>query len=746
MLKTSICTAALLALPALAQAQGTPADFFETRIRPILAASCVSCHNAKLKTGNLDFTSGAAFQSLGESGPSRLLSAIAYSGKIKMPPTGKLTDQEIADVAAWVKAGAIWPSTTLAPAADPRAWWAFQPVKDHAPPAGKNTAAIDRFILARLEASGLTPARPASRLTLLRRATFDLTGLPPTPKEIGDFLADLSPDAFAKVIDRLLASPRYGERWGRHWLDVARYADSTGADEDIRYPYAYRYRDYVIDAFNSDMPYNQFVTEQLAGDLLPAPNPGEVNRRGIIATGFLQVGLKLLAEQDKPKMVYDMVDEQLDTTSRAFMGLTVACARCHDHKFDPIPTRDYYSLAGIFASTKSLAKVEGTVSELYFAPLAPADVYSQYDAHRKRIRNKQREIDQLVTSGSNRYTASLGPRLAAYMLAAYDYEHRPEGMDGVCVEDFARPLQLQPKVLERWIEYLTPNDDVQPHLDRWRAAAKQGRAAAAGAAAVYQKEFDQASLAWEKKVADWSAKLAFAVARTGDVPADVPDKPDMEAGKNRFFATVSSGSRAPFALAAAERKAQFPAEANEKLARLEAGLAALRKSAPPQPDMACGVTEGPEVRQRVFLRGSPASPGEEAPKQFLTIIAGDRQTPVAKGSGRLELARWLTDPSHPLTARVKVNRIWQWHFGEGLVRTPGNYGRLGETPSHPELLDYLAKRFVESGWSIKKMHRLIMLSSAYQMSSEITREQAEKDPANRLLSRMDRRRLDVEEV
>src|SRR5439155_8055 len=233
------------------------------------------------------------------------------------------------------------------------------------------TSPIDAFLLARLEAKKLQPAPPADKLTLIRRATYDLTGLPPSEAEIRDLLGDTSPEAFARVVDRLLASPRYGERWGRHWMDVARYADSTGADEDHRYPYAWRYRDYVIDAFNRDLPYDQFVREQVAGDLLPSDQPGAVNVRGIVATGFLALGPKLIAEQDKVKMFYDIVDEQIDITGRAFLGLTIACARCHDHKFDPISTKDYYGLASIFASSKQLAKLEGTVSELYFAPLVP---------------------------------------------------------------------------------------------------------------------------------------------------------------------------------------------------------------------------------------------------------------------------------------------------------------------------------------------------------------------------------------
>ncbi len=359
-------------------------------------------------------------------------------------------------------------------------FWAFQPIKDSVPPKVKDVSwgrsPLDRFVLAELEKKGLSPARPASKLTLLRRATFDLTGLPPTESEINEFLADKSPDALAKVVDRLLASPRYGERWGRHWLDVVRYADSAGADEDIRYPYAYRYRDYVIEAFNKDLPYNEFIKQQLAGDLLPSAKPGDVNITGIIATGFFQVGPKLLAEQDKPKMVYDMVDEQLDVATRAFMGLTVACARCHDHKFDPIPTRDYYSLASIFASTKSLARVEGTVSQLYFAPLVPKDVADRYNAHQEKVKAKQEDIDEVTGAEADRHAEALRALMPKYLPAAWQYENRPGAMADLKLADFARQQNLDAIVLERWITYLKPSIDVRPHLKRWYAATEAATA------------------------------------------------------------------------------------------------------------------------------------------------------------------------------------------------------------------------------------------------------------------------------
>ena len=496
-----VCSGSLSFAAPKPQANAEQNEFFESKIRPLLSSKCFACHGAEMQMAKLNLATAAGFFKGGESGPvvvkgepenSRLISAVNYQGQVKMPPTGKLKDAEIADLVAWIKIGAPWPDATAAEVVvekpkgyqfteQQKKFWAFQPVKDSAPPKVKNASwsksPLDQFILAELEKKGLSPARPASKLALLRRATFDLTGLPPTETEIQDFLADRSPNAFAKVVDRLLASPRYGERWGRHWLDVVRYADSAGADEDIRYPYAWRYRDYVLEAFNKDLPYNEFIKQQLAGDLLPAAKPGDVNTTGIIATGFLQVGPKLLAEQDKPKMVYDMVDEQLDVATRAFLGLTVACARCHDHKFDPIPTRDYYSLASIFASTKSLAKVEGTVSQLYFAPLVTKEVADRYNAHQDKVKAKQEEIDEVTGAEADRHAAALRAQMDKYLPAAWQYENRPGSMADLKLADFARQQNLDAVVLERWITYLKPSIDVRPHLKRWYEATDAATAA-----------------------------------------------------------------------------------------------------------------------------------------------------------------------------------------------------------------------------------------------------------------------------
>ena len=734
-------------------------EFFEAEIRPLLVANCRVCHGPDQQMAGLNLSSAAGFRRGADSGPvvvkgdpddSRLIKAVGYRGRIKMPPTGKLAEGEIAALREWVRMGAPWPDSEAGAPVRPsasrytreeREFWSFQPVKAVAPPEVRDEGWIkndlDRFILAKLEDKDLEPAPSADKLTLLRRATFDLSGLPPTESEIREFLEDDSPDAFTRVVGRLLASPRYGERWGRHWLDVARYADSTGADEDHRYPHAWRYRDYVIDAFNRDLPYNRFVMEQVAGDLLPAEKPGEFNARGIVATGFLALGPKLLAEVDKPKMFYDIVDEQIDVTSRALLGLTMACSRCHDHQFDPISTRDYYAMASIFASTKQLSKLGGgaggVLSELYFAPLVPQPEAQRYEDHQKKLNGKQKEIDELIEKEGTIYRDARQPRLAEYMLAARRVYHQ-----GASLPDVARQQALDADVLERWADYLKPRKERRPQLESWYEADASSLEEVAQA---HQRRFGQTAKERNEALAKWKGQAATARA-SGEEP---PLKPRFLEGDDRFFTEVST-EEGPFALPKEDKERFFGEASKTRLATLETELEQLKSSSPADPPLACAVAEGRIVRQRVFIRGSPANPGEEVPKRFPTILAGERQPPITAGSGRLELARWLADSRNPLTARVMVNRIWQWHFGEGIVRTPSNFGKLGERPSHPELLDYLAARFVESGWSIKGMHRFLMGSNTYRMGAQVGPEQWEKDQENRLWSRFNSRRLAVEEI
>jgi mono/diheme cytochrome c family protein len=727
----------LLAL-AIALRAAAQDEFFEKNVRPIFVNRCSGCHNPRTLKAGLDLTTAAGFYKGGDSGPvvdaakpeqSRMLKYLSYLETVKMPPTGKLKDDELAAIGEWVKAGAKWPGAVVTDAGPQRKkgftegqrkFWSFQPIREQQPPAVKNPAwvrnDIDRFVLAKLEAKGLTPAPPASKQALLRRVSFDLTGLPPTPEELDAFLKDNSAGAYRKVVDRLLASPRYGERWGRHWLDVARYADSTGADEDHRYPDAWRYRDYVIQAFNDDLPYDRFVQQQLAGDL--------EGRAGIVATGFLAVGPRLIAEQDKVKMLYDFIDEQIDTTTRAFLGLTVSCARCHDHKFDPILTKDYYSLASIFANSKGFAKIEGTVSQMLRVPLVPEAEYEAYQAQVRKVNAKRLEMEMLTQEERIRYWNQHVPKLADYLTAAWRRES---------------PTALDAALLQRWAKYLSVKDDVRPWMARLEKATP---ATIEAVAKEYELEFNDSRQRYIKAMNEWRNK----VKRATEAGMAAPDKPEFDSGKDRFFGETALGKDGPFGFGEGDQKAFIAPDVKAKLDGLKSDYEASKKALPPEPPMAEAIVEGPEVKQRVFIRGSAENPGDEVARQFPVILAGENQIPITKGSGRLEFAQWLTRKDNPLPARVMVNRIWQGHFGEGLVRTPSNFGLLGQKPTHPELLDYLAKRFMDEGWSIKAMHRLMVLSATYQQAAEITDGKAVQDPENRLLSRYGRRRLDVEEI
>jgi hypothetical protein len=642
------CVLASLAAPPLdAQADGAGRDgieFFEKRIRPVLADRCYGCHAAGAKRirGGLRLDTRQGLRQGGDTGPavvpgdarrSLLLAAIRHAGDPPgMPPDGKLPDAVISDFETWVAMGA--PDPRDGPAAgtvnleEGRRHWSFQPISDPPVPTVKDPSwprtDIDRFILAALEAKGLRPVGDAGPYELARRVAFDLTGLPPTPAEVDAFVRDVSargsPSAVRDLVDRLLDATRFGERWGRHWLDVARYADSTGTTRDVIFPLAFRYRDYVIAAFNQDKPYDQFVREQLAGDRLPAPNDARRNEH-LIATGFLTLGVKSpCGKRLRPAMV----EEQIDVTGRALLGLTIGCARCHDHKFDPIPTRDYYALAGIFLSSEPLLGVLCDESSDPFArglqPLAGADTPFS-DADLKALLEQRLKLSRLQS------------RLR---------EERRRALAG-------------------------------------RGAAETGE---------------------EEKRALWDA---------------------------------SPGVRE----AEAELAARL-AQPDPLRQRYNASLAA----------SAMAVRDATPVDSPVHIRGDDRQPGEVVPRGFLSVLTTAATPRVnAAHSGRLELAHWIASADNPLTSRVMVNRVWQNLFGRGLVETPDDFGKTGQPPSHPELLDHLARRFTAAhAWSVKKLIREIMTSRVYQLGTAHDAEAYERDSANRLHWRRSRRRLDAEAI
>ncbi|MEX2120751.1 MAG: PSD1 and planctomycete cytochrome C domain-containing protein [Pirellulales bacterium] len=603
----------LVCLQSVGQAQ-SPADedWFELNIRPILAGTCLNCHAEDGEAG-LRADSREALIEGGQSGPaivpgepdkSLLIRAILHTGEPKMPPDERLDDESITAFVAWVKAGAPWPDHEPplgAETASPLAHWAFQPVERIAPPAdtsGWSDHPIDRFIMAALADQDLAPLRPADKRTLIRRATFDLIGLPPTRDEVAAFLADESPAAFDQVVERLLASPHYGERWGRHWMDVVRYADTAGDNADYPVPEARLYRDYIIDSFNADKPYDQFVQEQLAGDILAGSTPDgegppESYAERVVATGFVALSRRYATA---PFELWHLsIEDTIETTGRAFLGLTLRCARCHDHKFDPVTIDDYYALYGFFASTQyPYAGSEELMSKgfprSHFVPLtAPEQARPAIESHQAAVRALEDQIAQL---------------------------EKQEPVD-------------------------------RPKVDALKAELRILR------------------------------------------------RPGLPAGVSGAYA----------------------------------------------------VTEGQPHDVPLQVRGEPRDAGPVVPRGVPGFLSKGEKLEIPSGaSGRLQLARWLTRPDHPLTARVMVNRVWQHHFGKGIVATPSNFGVRGAPPTHPELLDWLAAAFVDGGWHVKDLHRLIMSSKTYQLGGGDDEAAAARDPDNRLYWRYDRRRLEAEAI
>ena len=719
------------------------------------------------------------------------------------------------------------------PSADERAFWAFVPPREPEVPAVRDGSwplgSLDRFILAALEAKGLRPRPPADKRTLVRRVFFDLTGLPPDPDEVDRFTDDDSLATFAKLVDKLLASPRYGERWGRHWLDVARYADSNGMDENLAYANAYRYRDYVIAALNADKPYDQFVREQIAGDLLPVPGNAALTNERIVATGFLSLGPKMLAEDDPVKMEMDIVDEQVDTVGRTFLGLTLGCARCHDHKFDPFTMQDYYGLAGIFKSTRTMENFK-VVARWHERPIGSPEAVERKIAIEREAAAKRSEADGLLVKAMDLLKAEALLKAAEYARAGEMFRRRAaaiaglkpamESPDSVAARgaivleaenyargnvkkdftDYGNPIGViyNRGELPNVAEYDVVVAHAGPYqLDLRYAAAEarpvevllNGEVVHSGAAGRTTGSWTPETQAWE--VTDVMSlregKNTLRLERAGPFPhfdklaltpcaPEVPDslaaftaKAAIKEGLNgnllqlwlesleKAGAPPNAATAESFAdaLSSARGFLSAPSEARERCLP-EADLAQIRalreevdrlvKSAPVLPD-AMAVTEGTPQNVRLHVRGSHWDLGPEVLRRLPRVLEqGEKTSCSPSQSGRLELAHWLVEPGHPLTSRVIVNRLWRWHFGEGIVGSTDNFGRLGDRPTHPELLDWLALRLVESGWSLKALHRLIVLSATYQMSALDDADAAAVDPENRFHWRSSRRRLEAESI
>lgn len=718
-------------------------EFFEKRVRPLLAEKCLECHGGDETSGGLSLDARDHWLAGGDSGPaivpgapekSLLIEAIGYKNRdLQMPPKAPLSESEITVLSEWIARGAPDPRRATPAAAAPvtgmsldegRNFWSFLPVANPPVPQVKDTAwvqtPIDAFILAELEAHGLAPAPAADRRTLLRRASLDMLGLPPTPAEVEAFLADESPGAWGRVIERLLQSPQYGVRWGRHWLDVARYADSNGLDENLAFGTAWRYRDYVIDAFNSDKPYDRFVIEQVAGDLLP-----DASRETHIATGFLLLGAKVLAEPDREKLMMDTIDEQVDTLGKAFLGMTFGCARCHDHKFDPISQADYYSLAAIFKSSKTFGDTNhGAIKHWHEIQFATPEEKEQLKAVDAAIAQMQKAASSFKSAAVAKTREAARQRATDYLVAASKFDLDTPLTD---VTVIAQEYDLHPRILYQARRHLAFHAE-DPFLSKWHELVASDRADEI--AAHYEPLF-QAARQWAE------AKKQ-----------DAKTKPHEDAQVVAAHAALMDNSG--LLTVPAKPGFAFDAETLAEYNRL-ADEARIEESFAPDVPSAMSIAEGKILTTLpIHIRGSHRNLGTPVPRGFPKVMQVSIAEPIwpRHQSGRLELAQWLASTTHPLTARVAVNRIWRWHFGVGLVGSTENFGVLGDRPTHPQLLDWLARTFMESGWSIKELQRLILSSSAYQMATLHPKAEASAaiDPENRWLWRFRPQRLDAEQV
>jgi hypothetical protein len=671
---------ALLFAPVVSMAAGDDDTFFESKVRPVLINRCYECHSVEKKTkGGLALDSREGWEIGGDNGPaiipgdltkSLVIKAVRYADDdFAMPPKSKMPADEIAILEEWVKRGAPDPRTgETAKASKPkrtidmeegRKFWAFQPVSRFAVPTVKDTVwpkdPLDCFLLSKMEGQGLHPGADTDRYTWLRRLSLDLTGLPPSPDEISTFAQDKSPDAYAKAVDRALASPAYGERWARHWLDLTGYADMMGTSNDVYAEHAWRYRDYVIQAFNQDKPFDQFIREQIAGDLMPSASPGERAEK-IVATGFLQIGDIEIVNPDKGKMEADHIDTQVSKLGTTFLGMTLGCVRCHDHKFDPVTLEDYYGIAGILRSSPSSKKINyGVWSTIRSTPLpeTPEQLTERQRLEAEHASNivRLKEEKAQLTEEHNSILAKLG-----------------------ALEKAAKENTASPSEPPKEPAALASGQPPEPAPEKETPAKKET-----------------------------SPEKDALIKRRDELAKNLKRKGD-EIRHAEFFK-----SKAPmaFAMQDGEKPADMP----------------------------------------IYVRGNPYATGSIIPRGAMRVASWDKFPAIPPGqSGRLQLADWIANDRNPLTARVTVNRIWQKLFGAGIVRSVDYLGERGERPSHPELLDHLAARFMADGWSQKRFIRSLVLSHAYRLSSANNADGLRMDPENRLFWRMNRQRLEAEAI
>ena len=789
----AISSGTIAALSAQTVNAGAP-EFFENKIRPILANNCFGCHtNSQL--GGLRLDTLEAMKKGGKRGPSivpgdpdksLLIQAVRQTDPaLKMPYGGKLKASEIADLEAWVKGGAAWPASTAAAVTaskdgkyvispERRNFWSFLPLKDVQPPAVKDAkwpkTDIDRFILARLEEEGIKPVAPASKHDLLRRAYLDLTGLPPTPEEEAIFEKDSSPEAFAKVVDKLLASPHYGERWGRIWLDVARYGEDDYRSLNPNpkgyrpYPNAWAYRDWVIRAFNDDMPYDQFVKAQLAGDLMDP----KVRYKTLPATGFLGLGPWYYDNGSNEVTRADERHDRVDAVTRGFLGMTVQCARCHDHKYDPIPQTDYYALAGVFFNT--------TYEEY---PQAPKKVVDEYLRIQDAIDAKQKDLQETQQHLSTELSRTVALQTSSYLMGVWDVTSKQKKEMAQVVND----RRLDFELLDRWAKYMAKPTQRYHNKDDWQALMKKGggtQAQAKKLADRFQQEI--VDMIVEKDGIDEENRVITDKDVDGTKPKKRTDKPSNFVSNKDFnpgallrlkslpddqanlwteiFIREIKDNEDANDMNDPNQRNQTPGillfrgwglesrlgpESQARLKTQQDDVDTLKKKIDPFYPFIHGVKDADKpVNIQLALRGNPETLGPEVPRHFLSIFSPGDPIPLDQGSGRMQLAELII--KQPIAMRVIANRIWKSDFGTGIVDTPSNFGFGGERPTDPELLEFLARDFVNNGMSIKKLQREIMLSAVYQLSTADDKEALAKDSGNRLYWHATRKRMDAEEI
>lgn len=754
-------------------------NFFESQVRPLLLSQCADCHNADEQSAGLRIDSLASLLRGGQTGPalvpgdvesSLLVQAIRQTGELRMPPDSRLNTEQIGILERWIAMGAPWPADPSEAAQKDakvsqrqRKHWAFQPVVDPPIPSVVDVSwcrnPVDNFVLAQLEAKGMHPSPRADRRTLIRRTTYDLTGLPPTPADVQDFVADpaADTDVYERLVERLLDSPQYGVHWSRKWLDVARYSDTKGyvpGAEEQNFVQSTAYRDWVVDAFNRDLPYDRFLLLQIAADQVAPDEP-----QALAAMGFLTLGRRFQG------VTHDIIDDRIDVLTRSTMGLTVACARCHDHKYDPIPTADYYSLYGVFQNCKE--------QQVRIADPPISDITS-YEATEAELNKRQAKRDEVLAKEIAAANERVRRRCTDYLLAQLELHKYPE-------EGFGQVLgvdDIQPMFVRRWQSFLAesgrchdpvmaawhcyaqlPTDDFASHAEKvtqslrdMPASSLNPRVAAAfqeppGSMRDVAERYGRLLSGVER---EWQEMCSESKEKSTESPQSLTDV-DAEAVRQVLY-FENSPCRIPQE-SVVNVEFYFDRETRAVLWNAQSDFDRWLIQSPQSPTFAVALVDRTWMREpRVFRRGNPANKGDQVPRRFLSLMAGSDAPAFTHGSGRLELARSIADPKNPLTPRVWVNRIWMHHFGSGLVVTPSDFGVRADPPSHPELLDWLAHQLVEQGWSTKEMHRHLMLSNTYQqvsggfVDSDRVRHALDVNPDNRLLWRMNATRLTFEEL